>query len=133
MYDGADFPTYIESERQRLRDRRQTLEAYMAEHQSQLAEIDREFAAIDAYEKAKTGKSTNTAVTKSVRGGGRREAVYNVIGKRGGASRGDILEALGVKGDKSGEMAVSNALTAMKKAGQVVKDGGLWYLATQSA
>ena len=133
MYDGTDFSTYIESERQRLKDRRQTMEAHIAEHQAQLAELDREFAAIDAYERAKTGKSTNTATAKRARYGSKREAVYNVIGERGGASRGDILRALGVNGDKSGEMAVSNALTAIKKAGKIMRDGGVWYLAAQGA
>jgi alkylation response protein AidB-like acyl-CoA dehydrogenase len=38
-----------------------------------------------------------------------------------GLARGEILEKMGLKGDKSGEMSVSNALTALTKNGQVVR------------
>ena len=39
-------------------------------------------------------------------------------------SRGEILEAMGLKGNKAGEMSVSNALTALTKASQVVRRDG---------
>jgi hypothetical protein len=38
-----------------------------------------------------------------------------------GLARGEILEKMGLKGDKSGKMSVSNALTALTKNGQVVR------------
>jgi hypothetical protein len=41
-----------------------------------------------------------------------------------GLSRSEILESLGLKGDKSGEQSVSNALTALKKAGRVTSNEG---------
>jgi len=36
---------------------------------------------------------------------------------------------MGLKGDKSGEMAVSNALTALFKGGQVRREGGKYHAA----
>jgi hypothetical protein len=35
-----------------------------------------------------------------------------------------VLEQMGLKGDKSGEMSVSNALTALTKSNQVHREGG---------
>ena len=40
-----------------------------------------------------------------------------------GLTRGEILEKMGLKGNKSGEMSVSNALTALTKNNQVRRDG----------
>ena len=52
----------------------------------------------------------------------------SAINAAGGASRGEILTALKVKGDKAAEQAVSNALTAMKKSG-VIKAANGKYVA----
>ena len=41
--------------------------------------------------------------------------------------RSPILEALGVKGDKSGAQSVSNALSALKKAKEVVVEDGKYH------
>ena len=46
-----------------------------------------------------------------------------------GLARGEILERMGLKGDKSGEMSVSNALTALTKANQVTRRDGLYVAA----
>ena len=43
----------------------------------------------------------------------------NVIRQSQGLTRGEILEKMGLKGNKSGEMSVSNALTALTKSNQV--------------
>ena len=41
-----------------------------------------------------------------------------------GLTRGEIVEALGLRGDKSGEQSISNALSALKKANTIgVGDG----------
>ena len=46
-----------------------------------------------------------------------------------GLTRGEILERMGLKGDKSGEMSVSNALTALTKRNQVSRAGGKYRAA----
>jgi hypothetical protein len=53
-----------------------------------------------------------------------------MIRQSDGLSRGEILEHMGLKGDKSGEMSVSNALTALAKSNQVHREGGK-YRATR--
>jgi hypothetical protein len=40
-----------------------------------------------------------------------------IKGNPSGLTRGEILDRMGLKGDKSGEMSVSNALTALSAAG----------------
>ena len=45
--------------------------------------------------------------------------MLELIRQSDGLSRGEILERMGLKGDKSGEMSVSNALTALTKSNQV--------------
>ena len=47
-----------------------------------------------------------------------------VIGEGNGLSRGEIIQKMGLKGDKSGEMSISNALTALTKGNQVRREGG---------
>jgi hypothetical protein len=41
-----------------------------------------------------------------------------------GLTRGEILERMGLKGDKPGEMSVSNALTALTKSSQIARRDG---------
>jgi hypothetical protein len=54
------------------------------------------------------------------RRGSKRDAILQLVKKNGtGLSRGEILEKMGLKGDKAGEMSVSNAFTALTKGGQV--------------
>ena len=93
-------------------------------------------AAIDAYEAAKTGKAPAARQTRGARGrpqarrGSKREALMQVIKDNpSGLTRGEILERMGLKGDKSGEMSVSNALTALTKANQVTRRDGRYAAA----
>src|SRR4051812_41225921 len=67
---------------------------------------------------------------RRARRGSRREELLNLIRDGNGLSRGDILERMGLKGDKSGEMSVSNALTALAKQNQIRRAGGKYYLAS---
>jgi hypothetical protein len=47
----------------------------------------------------------------------------------GGLTRGEIIERMGLKGNKSGEMSVSNALTALTKGNQVSRRDGKYRTA----
>lgn len=135
MSDTENFADYIASERERLSAKRAFLIGSRQSIDDELAALDREFAAIDAYEAAKTGKTPakNGAVPR-VRRGSRREAILNAVrGSVAGMSRGDLLELFGVKGDKSGEMAVSNALTVLIKSGALVRDGRVYHAGLREA
>jgi hypothetical protein len=121
----------MRQERQRLQQEREAVFSQQRELENKLAAIDREMAAIEAYETAKTGKQTSSA--RQARGGGRtrarrgskREQLLQLIRQHpDGLARKDILERMGLKGDKSGEMSVSNALTALTKTNQVSRYEG---------
>jgi hypothetical protein len=55
--------------------------------------------------------------------------LLELIRQSDGLSRGELLERMGLKGDKSGEMSVSNALTALTKSNQVHREGGKYRAA----
>ncbi len=52
-----------------------------------------------------------------------------MIREGNGLTRGQILEKMGLKGDKAGEMSVSNALTALTKSQQVSRRDGKYVIA----
>ena len=124
------FADVMKQERERLQRDREAIYNQQRELENKLKDINREFAAIEAYEAAKTGKQAaaqqrGTRGRRQARRGSRREALMQLIGQNpDGLSRGEILERMGLKGDKSGEMSVSNALTALTKSNQVSRSGG---------
>ena len=146
-----DFRTHVTQEKKRLAQQRQTTEKRTTEIESQLRDlrgemeaIDGELAAIEAYEKASTvtaGPRRRRAsradapapATRSRRRrrGSRQAEVLSVIAAFGsvGVGRGGIIDALNVKGDKSAEQSVSNALAALKKSGAVAHEDGQYIVA----
>jgi hypothetical protein len=130
------FANVMQQERERLHREREQVSNQQQELENKLAQIDRELAAIDAYESAKTGK-VSTPARRQARGrrarpqarrGSRREALLQTIRENpSGLKRGEILERMGLKGDKSGEMSVSNALTALTKSNQVSRHEGKYF------
>jgi hypothetical protein len=59
MAEGT-FAEFVERERARLRGEREAIFAQQQEHETKLAEINRELTAFDAYEVAKSGKLSPT-------------------------------------------------------------------------
>ena len=57
------------------------------------------------------------------RKGGKRDDIFKLVQESGGATRGELIEKLGIKGDKSGEQSLSNALSALKRDGRVTQSG----------
>ena len=131
------FADFIAQDRERLHAEREQIFNQQHELESKLAEINRELSAIDAYEAAKTGRAPAAArqprsarTRPQARRGSKREALMQVIKDNpSGLTRGEILERMGLKGDKSGEMSVSNALTALTKANQVTRQDGRYVAA----
>jgi len=125
------FSDVMREERERLNQEREAIYNQQRELESKLTALTREMDAINAYEAAKTGKQPTAA--RQARGGGRtrarrgskREQLLDLIRQNpNGLARKDILERMGLKGDKSGEMSVSNALTALTKTNQVSRHEG---------
>jgi hypothetical protein len=143
--DGQNetFQQYVERERDRLDAERQGILQQQRELDTRLDEIDRELQAVDAYEAAKTGRAVAgrgrgqrlSGQRASGRGdrqgrrGSKREELLRVIREGNGLTRGEILERMSLKGNKSGEMSVSNGLTALAKSNQVRRGEGRKYFA----
>jgi len=131
-----NFAEYVSQERERLTANRvAALEARRQADQDLLA-VEAEFRAIDAYEAAKSGKRVvhNGAGNGRRQRGSRREEILGVIQHSpGGLRRRDILETMGVKGDKSAEMSVSNALSALLKGGLLDRTGDGVYIPYSAA
>jgi hypothetical protein len=133
MARQATFAAFIKKERARLDKARKDALANKAAVDKELDSIEREFAALDAYQQAK-GAPAKRAAAKRVAGkrgpgktarrtgrrGEKRQAVLDLIRQNPvGLSRGEILVQMGVKGNKSAEQSVSNALSALKKSDKV--------------
>ncbi len=135
MTDGS-FEEFINRERVRLQGEREAIFNQQHELENKLDEINRELSAIAAYESTKTGKAMPARQTPQRRGpqrarrGSKREQLLALIRQNpDGLARKDILERMGLKGDKSGEMSVSNALTALTKSNQVARHEGKYIIA----
>jgi hypothetical protein len=125
-----DFSTYVQSEREKLTQRRGKALDEMKRWKGVLEDLDKEFAAINAYEAAKTGKAIGRvgSAAPRARRSGQREAIMRMLRTTpSGMTRGELLAACGVKGDKAGEGSISNALSALQRSGKVMRqDGGRW-------
>ena len=126
----------INRQRERLTKKRDEVRAKIEELHGQLAEIDRQFAAVLAYEKTLAGELPDPAASKRrqsakpTRRGEKQAQVLHAIGQQaGGMTRGEVIDALGVKGSKPGAQSVSNALTALKKADKIASMDGKWQVA----
>jgi hypothetical protein len=128
MARQATFATFIKNERARLDKARKDAMANQAAIDKELAAIEHELAALDAYHQVKTdtGQRAPKRASKSAkrrapgRRGAKRQAVLDCIQQHpNGLSRGEILASMGVKGNRSAEQSVSNALSALKKSAKV--------------
>ena len=146
--DDVRFADVMQREREHLNHERDEILNQQKELESKLTEINRELAAIDAYEAAKPGKAvTPTRPPRSPRkiaalikqssaeplprpqAGSRREALLKVIGEEpNGLRRGEIFDRMGLKGNKSTEKSVSNTLTALTKNNQVSRREGKYVI-----
>jgi hypothetical protein len=127
------FEDFVARERDRLNGEREKLFSQQQEIDTALAAINKEMAAINAYEAAKSGKApaqprgARKAPT-SLRGSKRDGILAALADVPHGLTRGELLDKMGLKGNKSGEMSVSNALTALTKGNQVVRRDGKYVV-----
>jgi len=122
----AETEAFIARQREALLNQRQELLNQQQAVQEQLDQVDEMLRKFDAFGGKSPGRrQTRSTVARPTSGrrGSRREELLNVIREGHGLTRGEVLEKLGLKGNKSGEMSVSNALTALTKSNQVRRDG----------
>ena len=116
----AETEAFIAKQRGSLLAQRQELLSQQQTLQAQIDELDVMLTKFDVFEgkQARKGRDRRS-------GGGRRNSkrdeLLKLITGSKGLSRGDILAKMGLKGNKAGEMSVSNALTALTKSKQVAR------------
>ena len=145
--DEVRFVDVMQRERERLNRERDEVLNQQKGLENKLTEINRELAAVDAYVTAKAGQAATPsrqprgprksgAVDKQSsveprarpQAGSRRETLLRVIGEANGLSRGEIFQRMGLKGNKSAEKSVSNALTALTKNNLVSRREGKYVI-----
>jgi len=128
MARQTTFAIFIKKERARLDKARKEALANKAAVDREVASLERELAALAAYQQAKAApvrraaakRGPSKATRRPGRRGEKRQAVLDLIQKNPvGLSRGEILNHMGVKGNRSAEQSVSNALSALKKSARV--------------
>jgi hypothetical protein len=123
------FAAMIPKERERLHKELENIHSQEEELRTKRTAVEHELNALDAYEAAKSGKPKRTATNRVARGS-RQSSVLELISKhKGGVTRGDILEAMNLKGNKGGEQSVSNALSALKKGNKITSKDGKYVAA----
>jgi hypothetical protein len=124
----AETEAFIARQREALLNQRQELLNQQQAVQEQLDRLDGMLTKFDVFEgkyanRRGTRKATARRASSRGRRGSKREELLQVIRDGHGLTRGEILERMGLKGNKAGEMSVSNALTALTKGNQVRRDG----------
>jgi len=122
-YTEDDIDRIMEHQHEKLHERRAAIAA-------ELDEIDAKLARIDAYRTAGQARSPRRGATPRGRRSGKREELLAKIREHPqGITRGELLDLMQLKGDKSGEQSVSNALSALKRQGVLVQEGGKYTVA----
>jgi len=126
----AETQAFITKQREALLAQRETIFTLQADLQRQLDDVNGMLAKFDVFEgKAARQPRSSTRRTSAARSGSKRDELLKVIREGGGLTRGEILEKMGLRGNKSGEMSVSNALTALTKGNQVARRDGKYHAA----
>jgi hypothetical protein len=127
----TDTQAFITKQRDALLQQRESIFSQQQELQQQLDAVNAMLAKFDVFEGKPTAPTSGgrTRRARNLPHGSKRDALLHVIRNNGGLSRGEILEKMGLKGDKAGEMSVSNALTALTKSQQVERRDGKYHLA----
>lgn len=128
---AKNFADLMASERERLNNERAAIFDQQKELEDKLAAINRELAAITAYEAAKSGKmptapssekkATAPRGPRGPRGEGKRAEILKLLQDNAeGLTAAEITRHLGVTGDAA--KSVATALSNMEKAGQLEKE-----------
>jgi hypothetical protein len=126
----SETQAFITKQREALLGQRGHIFNRQQECQRQLDDVNGMLAKFDVFEGKAASPTSGRALRPAVtRRSSRREELLQVIRAGHGPSRGDILEKMGLKGDKSGEMSISNALTALTKSNQVTRREGKYVIA----
>lgn len=123
--DTPAFASMMTQERTRIHDAIKAARAKRQEADREIAQLEAQLAAIAAYDAALKGKGISTEQRKPRgRRGEKREAIRELIAQHpDGLTRSELLTAMEAHGDKAAEQSISNALSALKRAGRITQEG----------
>jgi hypothetical protein len=129
----AETEAFIARQREALLNQRQELLNQQQALQEQIDQLDEMLTKFDVFQgkfaKGGAARKAKAGQISGARRGSKREELLAVIHRGDGLTRGEILEKMGLKGNKAGETSVSNALTALTKNNQVRRDGRKYLVA----
>jgi hypothetical protein len=135
---ASSFARLVAAERKRLEKLRIKVHARKTQIDRELSEIERDLAAMGTFVggSGQSGRRASFGRPSSGMNGGRagrgqrRQQVLDAIKSApDGATRGEIIEKLGVKGDKALEQSISNALAALFKSKALKRENGRYRAA----
>ena len=149
MAERADtLAALIERERERLTRQREAALAKRQEAEDEIAAIDKELLAVTAYFDIKEGRTAPPA--QEPRKGwkpraaspapgaprpGRRSEILKLLTDNPGLTKGEIIDRLGARNDKSAWQSVNNAIANMKRKKKIRTEGearrGRHFVASQ--
>jgi hypothetical protein len=130
----------VEAEKERLLKAKESAQIKLKEITAELEQIDNRLRAAELYERAANGEvfaaapSTRGRPARTSSGtraprGSKKEELIKLLSDKPGLKRAEIIDALGMKGEKSGEQSISNTLASLKKSGELLADGGKYTVA----
>ena len=131
--DAPNFASFIAEERARIQQAIKAANAKRQEAEREIKKLEAQVAAIAAYDAALKGRqvSAEPSVPRSRRGE-KRQAILDLIAQHpDGMTRRELIDAMNAYGDKSASQSISNALSAMKKAGQLTQGGKRYIVRPQ--
>jgi hypothetical protein len=125
----ATFSKFLSGERRRLKKLLAAGQKKLTGVTRELATLKRHLAALDMFESARKGKATRSRERRRRSPSKRPRILAALKNSSNGMTRGEILEKLNAKGNKSAERSITNALSNLKKAGQIRSKNGHYTIA----
>lgn len=123
------FEAFVASERNRIKEAKQALVSQKNDLDRQIAGLDKELAAIEAYESVKSGRTATSSSSGGTRRTGIRDQILAVVkAAPDGISAGDVLKQMDATSDQD-KTAVRNALSALKKNNSIGLANGVYSAA----
>ena len=138
MPDTAGFMDQRRAEIGKIRDE---LNAQIAELQGKLADLDKEWKALEAYDRimhgeaprpAASARPADTGSRQRAPRGERQGQILDVIRTNPGIDTSGICEKLGISDDK-GVASIRAAIFQLGKKGQIEKEGKGRYIVAEAA
>ena len=123
--DAPDFTSFVTEERTRIQQAIKAAKAKRQEAEGEIQQLEAQVAAIAAYDAALKGKKAPSE-PRAPRGrrGEKRQAIFGLIAQHpDGMTRHELIDQMNAHSDKAAEQSISNALSALKKAGQLTQEG----------